>query len=73
MPSKPKEPSQSDKFKAAAMRAECETDEAKFESTLKKIAKGSEAQTVRHASDCAVHDAPAYSAGPCTCGATAAR
>lgn len=24
---------------------------------------------VKHASDCAVHDAPAYKAGACTCGA----
>ncbi len=26
-------------------------------------------QTIIHKSDCAVHDAPAYQAGACTCGA----
>ena len=26
-------------------------------------------EAVRHKSDCAVHDAPAYEAGACTCGA----
>jgi hypothetical protein len=27
------------------------------------------AKKIKHASDCAVHDAPAYEAGACTCGA----
>lgn len=30
---------QSDKFKDAAIRAECDTDEASFEDKLKKLAK----------------------------------
>jgi hypothetical protein len=28
-----------------------------------------EARAVAHASDCALHNAPAYKAGACTCGA----
>lgn len=35
----PKEVSQSDKFKVAARRAECDTDEAAFEAKLKKLAE----------------------------------
>ena len=32
--------------------------------------KGTKASQVVHASDCAVHNMPAYPAGPCDCGAT---
>ena len=36
---KPSKVSQSDKFKAAARRAECDADEAAFEAKLKKLAE----------------------------------
>lgn len=71
-PTKPKEPSQSEKFIAAARGAECNEDEARFEATLKVMGK-SEAKTVVHASDCATHDAPAFKTGACDCGATTGR
>jgi hypothetical protein len=58
------------KFKEAARALETDEDEDKFNSTLKTIAQASgEARAVVHASDCALHDAPAYEAGSCTCGA----
>jgi hypothetical protein len=30
-------------------------------------------RVIEHASDCAVHNGPAYEAGPCTCGAIITR
>ena len=59
--------SQSQKFKDLAREAECDEDEQKFDNTLMQIAKGPEAKTTTHASDCAVHNAPAYKAGACDC------
>ena len=65
--------SQIDKFREAARAVDADDDEAKFDAALKTIAhaKG-EARAVVHASDCAVHDAPAIKAGSCTCGASKA-
>ena len=65
--------SQIEKFRETARTLETNEDEASFNSTLQTIvrAKG-EARAVAHASDCAVHDAPAYKAGACTCGASKA-
>ncbi len=37
-----------------------------FDVLLQAMASGA----LLHASDCAMHDAPAYKAGPCTCGVT---
>lgn len=61
---------QIDKFKETARALETDEDEGKFNTALKTIAQArGEALAVVHASDCAVHDAPAYEAGSCTCGA----
>lgn len=60
---------QLDKFKAAAKEAGAEMSEADFKRSLKKVAQSKTA----HASDCAVHNAPALEPGPCDCGATAPR
>lgn len=56
--------SQSDKFKKTAKNLGVDLDEDRLKDALRKIAKP-EAQ---HASDCAVHNGPAYPAGPCDCG-----
>jgi hypothetical protein len=63
--------SQSQKFKALARELECNTDEATFKANLTKIARRSPKadQAVVHASDCALHNAPALEPGPCDCGA----
>lgn len=62
-------PSQVDKFKLAAKEAGADMSEAEFKNSLKKVAQSKTA----HASDCALHNAPALEAGPCDCGATAPR
>ena len=38
---------------------------------MRRLAGQKRRDRVRHDSDCAVHDAPAYEAGACTCGADA--
>lgn len=66
-PKKPQD--QIQKFRELAREIECDEDENHFNSALDSIARHQgEARAVVHASDCAVHDAPAYDAGPCTCG-----
>jgi hypothetical protein len=57
-------------FRKAARELGCDDDEERFQGVLKKLGRQKgEARAVVHASDCAVHDAPAYEAGPCNCGA----
>lgn len=67
--SKKSVPSQGEKFKQAAREAEADMTEADFKRSLKKVAQSN----IKHASDCAVHNAPALEPGPCDCGATTPR
>ena len=65
---------QSKKFVEAARDAGASEDEGVFERVLSGIAKAPPPKSVQkrkviHASDCAVHNGPAYEAGPCDCGA----
>lgn len=74
MDQKRKSNSQSDKFIAAAREAGASDDAVDFDRALGKIAKAPPPKSVQkrklqHASDCAVHNGPAYEAGPCDCGA----
>jgi hypothetical protein len=67
---KPEKRSQIQKFRETARTLGSDESEDRFTATLKTVAKHKgEARAVVHASDCAVHNAPAYEAGPCTCGA----
>lgn len=61
-------------FVRAARENGCNEDEAAFDAKLRKIAKAKPKHeaTVVHASDCALHNGPAYEAGPCDCGAVKA-
>ena len=70
--------SQLEKFREAAREHETDDSEDAFDARLKLVASASKApknetRAEAHASDCAVHNMPAYSAGECTCGATTAR
>lgn len=56
------EKSQEDKFREAAKEHGADNSESGLNALIAKIA-------VKHASDCAVHMAPAYEPGPCDCGA----
>jgi hypothetical protein len=47
----------------------CDEHEGAFDRKLKRIAMAP--KPIIHKSDCAVHDAPAYKPGRCTCGAEA--
>ena len=59
--------SQSDKFKETARELGVDLDEDK----LKEILRGMGASEAReHASDCALHNAPAFPAGACDCRAS---
>ena len=62
---------QADKFKDLARELECDEDEKAFEEKLRQVAKP-EARLI-HASDCAMHNAPAFKAGACDCGASTTR
>jgi hypothetical protein len=53
------------KFKQAARDLEADNDAQRFEI----VRANPEARAVVHASDCAIHNAPAMPLGPCTCGA----
>jgi hypothetical protein len=65
-----REESQIDKFKAAAVQLETDESEKHFNEKLSKMARAApRAGAVVHASDCAIHNAPAMPPGPCTCGA----
>jgi hypothetical protein len=64
---KPDPKSQRDRFAEAARELGCDEDQEAFDKALKKVATASKA--IVHKSDCAMHDAPAYKAGACTCGA----
>lgn len=73
---KKKTEKQSDRFIAAARETGASEDPADFDRVLGKIAKAPPPKTVQrrkvvHASDCAVHNGPAYEAGPCDCDAEA--
>ena len=57
---------QHQKFIDKAKKLGCDDSEANFDANLAKVA-------VKHASDCAVHMAPAYEPGPCDCGAIKAQ
>jgi hypothetical protein len=59
---------QPEKFKHAARELGCEDDEEAFDRALATIAR-----PIVHASDCEVHNEPAYPAGECTCGAKGER
>lgn len=59
---------QSQKFIDTARELGADEDEGAFEAKLRNIAS----YTPGHASDCAVHNAPAYEPGRCTCGAAKA-
>lgn len=71
-----KRSTQSQKFVEAAKQAGASDDESAFDEALSGIIKAPPPQSVQarkvvHASDCAVHNGPAYEAGPCDCGAEA--
>jgi hypothetical protein len=80
-PREPDEKPQIERFKEVARELECDEDPARFEEALRAIVRAkpvqyepkkrrpSVAPDPQHASDCAVHNAPAYPPGPCTCGA----
>jgi len=59
--------SQRDKFKEAARNAGADQTEEAFDAYLRKVAG---AEAIQHASDCAIHNAPALKPGRCDCGAT---
>jgi hypothetical protein len=59
--------SQVDQFRAVARSLECDDSEQRFNAALGMIAR--QKTSVHHASDCAVHNGPAYEEGPCDCGA----
>ena len=61
--------SQLEKFKEAARESDCDTDEKVFASALRVVAQSK----AKHASDCAVYNAPAMEPGPCDCGLKAQR
>lgn len=66
--------SQPKKFLEAAREVGASEDEDVFDRALKKVAKAPPPKSVQkrklvHASDCSVHNGPAYEAGPCDCGA----
>lgn len=63
------ESKQADKFRHAAREVEADESEEAFDRQLKQVVGG---RAIVHASDCAVHNAPAYEPGPCDCGATKA-
>lgn len=68
---------QQQKFEEAARELGCSDSPEAFDKAIKKIAKAPPPESVakrkvKHASDCAVHDAPAMTPGPCTCGAAKA-
>lgn len=60
--------SQVAKFKETARKLQCDEDENHLEQIIEQFGGGSEAQAIAHASDCAVHNAPAYKPGRCDCG-----
>lgn len=62
--------SQSDCFIETARQLGADGDEAAFKEKLATIAR--QRPKAAHASDCAMHNAPAYEPGPCTCGAAKA-
>lgn len=66
---------QHQRFITAARALGADEDEAAFKAKLAAIARQTVfAEGIQHASDCAVHNAPAYPPGRCTCGvATVAR
>ena len=60
--------SQADKFREAAREHETDQSEEAFNTILRTIGP----RGVRHASDCAVYNAPAMKPGRCDCGAVSA-
>lgn len=56
--------SQAEKFKALAKEAGANQSEAAFKKRLRAVAAH-----IAHSSDCAMHNAPAFKAGACDCGA----
>lgn len=68
--------SQRERFIEAAREAGADEDEASFERRLKAVAGGnsSKRRDVSHVhdSDCALHNGPAFEAGPCDCAASKA-
>lgn len=58
---------QHSEFVKTARALGCDEDEDAFDKALRKVATAG--KPVVHKSDCAVHDAPAYKASACTCGA----
>lgn len=67
--------SQSSKFVVAAKNVGASEDASAFDIALGQIAKAPPPKSIQkrkllqHTSDCAVHNGPAYEAGPCDCGA----
>ena len=69
--------SQVEAFIRTAHKLGCDESEAAFDRTLKKLASAPPPKTVQerkrkpaeHASDCALHNAPAYEPGRCDCDA----
>lgn len=59
--------SQSERFIDLAKQVDADESEDAFDAKLKRIAPKAK---IQHASDCAVHNAPAMKPGRCTCGAT---
>jgi len=65
---------QKNKFIDAAKSIGASESSDKFDQTLGRIAKAPPPESVKkrkvvHSSDCAIHNAPAYEAGACDCGA----
>lgn len=57
---------QLDRFKEAAREIGADDDEERFNKRLRAVVQ----QPKAHASDCSLHNAPAYVAGDCDCGAS---
>lgn len=66
---KPSPAAQREAFVAAARAAECDEDPAAFDAKMRVLTKVRRAPVIAHASDCAIHNAPAMPAGVCDCGA----
>lgn len=73
-PADPNEKPQHERFKDAARELGADETGEKLERAFGKIVPPKKTQSkarVQHASDCAVHNAPAIAPEPCDCGAEA--
>ena len=63
-----KDTAQHKRFKDTARNLECDESGESFERALRTVAQQPKAKTAVHASDCALHNAPAFEPGACDCG-----